>query len=136
MPQGALDALRGLGDGLQLVGRGDDRLGLDAGHVLGVCAGQEAIVILGQRNQDSFLDQLLLESFVLCHAAGHDVQVVRAAEADLVLCPGPHGQGQGHPVSMDDRDRCFHLESFSWDRSKCFPLVKVGSEIFVDDRHD
>ena len=46
----ALDTLSRLRNSFDLLLRADDCLGLDAGNILGVSPGQEAVVVLGQRN--------------------------------------------------------------------------------------
>jgi hypothetical protein len=57
----SLDALGRLGDGVDLLLGADDRLGLDAGHVPRVGPGQEAVVVLGQGDQDALLDEIGLD---------------------------------------------------------------------------
>ena len=56
--QPSLDALRGVGNGGDLLRRGDERARFDAGDVLRIGSRQEAIVVLRQRDEHAGIDQL------------------------------------------------------------------------------
>ena len=51
----------------------------------GICSRQEAVVILWQRNEDSSLDQVLLDGQVFLLTSGHDVKSIGLAELDLIV---------------------------------------------------
>ena len=54
----SLDALRGVGNGGDLLRRGDERARFDAGDVLRIGSRQEAIVVLRQRDEHAGIDEL------------------------------------------------------------------------------
>ena len=51
----------------------------------GICSRQEAVVILWQRNEDSSLDEVLLDGQVFLLTSGHDVKSIGLAELDLIV---------------------------------------------------
>ena len=56
--QSSLDALRGVGNGGDLLRSGDERARFDAGDVLRIGSSQEAIVVLRQRDEHAGIDEL------------------------------------------------------------------------------
>lgn len=91
-------------DRLDLVRSRDDCFRFNSGNVPGVSPGQEAVLVLGQRDQDTLLDQVLVELGALLGAAVHDVEGVGLAEADLGLGPSSDSFRQGEPVAVNHLD--------------------------------